>query len=134
VPQIFIQAGASRWNDPEHFPWTIPIVLLLRTEAKAHATYILHSNPTARVAILYQNDDFGKDYVNGIKERFDGQAGERIAATASYETTDATIDPQIITLQTSGADTLLLAATPKFTARAIRKVFDIGWHPTRFIA
>jgi branched-chain amino acid transport system substrate-binding protein len=134
VPQVFIQAGASRWNDPEHFPWTIPIVLLLRTEAKAHATYILHSNPTARVAILYQNDDFGKDYVNGIKERFDGQAGERIAATASYEPTDATIDSQIITLQTSGADTLLLAATPKFTSQAIRKVFDIGWHPTRFIA
>jgi branched-chain amino acid transport system substrate-binding protein len=134
VPQLFIQAGASRWNDPAHFPWTMPLVVLLRTEAKAFGSYILRNNPTARVAILYQNDDFGKDYVEGLKERFGGQAVERIVAIASYELLDPTVDSQIIALKASGADTLLIAASPKFAAQAIRKVFDIGWHPTRFVA
>ncbi|HYM01663.1 MAG TPA: ABC transporter substrate-binding protein, partial [Stellaceae bacterium] len=133
VPQLFIQAGASRWNDPAHFPWTTPMVPSIRSEAKAHGAYILRSNPTARVAVLYQDDDFGKDYVDGLLERFGAQASRRIAAMASYQTTDPTIDSQIFALQASGADTLLLAATPKFTAQAIRKTFDIGWHPTRFV-
>jgi 3D (Asp-Asp-Asp) domain-containing protein len=104
------------------------------TEAKAFGSYILRNNPKARVAILYQNDDFGKDYVEGLKERFGGQAMERIVAIASYELLDPTVDSQIIALKASGADTLLIAASPKFAAQAIRKVFDIGWHPTRFVA
>jgi branched-chain amino acid transport system substrate-binding protein len=133
VPQLFIQAAASRWNDPVHFPWTMPLVVLVRTEAKAHGSYILRNNPKARVAILYQNDDYGKDYVDGLKERFGGQAMERIVAIASYEPLDPTVDSQIIALRASDADTLLIVATPKFTTQAIRKVFDLGWHPTRFL-
>lgn len=133
IPQLFIQAGASRWNDPAHFPWTMPMVPLISSEAKAHGTLILRKTPNARVAVLYQNDDFGKDYVEGLKERFGAAAPERIVALASYELTDPNISSQIIALQGSGADTLILAATPKFTAQAIHKVFEIGWHPTRYI-
>jgi branched-chain amino acid transport system substrate-binding protein len=133
VPQLFIAAGASRWNDPVHFPWTMPLVVALRSEAKAHAAYVLASNPNARVAVLYQNDDFGKDYVDGVKEKFGAHATERVAAMASHELTDPTVESQIIALKASGADTLFLATTPKFTTQAIRTVFDIGWHPARFI-
>jgi branched-chain amino acid transport system substrate-binding protein len=134
VPQLFIQAGASRWNDPTRFPWTMPFVNLLRSEARVYAGYILDASPGARIAVLYQNDDFGRDYLDGLKERLGGQAARMIAATASYETSDPTVDSQITTLQSSGADTLLIAAGPKFAAQAIRKAFDIGWHPTRFLA
>jgi branched-chain amino acid transport system substrate-binding protein len=134
VPHLFIQAGSSRWNDPVHFPWTMPLVPLIRSEAKAHGAQILHSNPDARVAVLYQNDDFGKDYVGGLKERFGADAARLIVAEVSYEISEPTIDSQIVALEASGADTLVLAATPKFTAQAIRKVFDIGWHPTRYVA
>ena len=133
IPQLFIQAGASRWNDPVHFPWTMPLVPLIRSEAKAHGAHILQSNPNARVAVLYSNDDFGKDYISGLKERLGADAARLMVAEASYETSDPTIDSQIVALKASGADTLILAATPKFTAQAIRKVFDIDWHPTRYV-
>jgi branched-chain amino acid transport system substrate-binding protein len=134
VPQLFIQAGASRWDDPAHFPWTIPFVNLLRSEAKVYASYILRTNPKARIAVLYQNDDFGRDYLDGLSERLGAQAARMIVATASYEASDPTVDQQIIALQSSGADTLFIAAGPKFAAQAIRKAFDLGWHPARFIA
>ncbi len=129
VPQLFILAAASQWNDPVHFPWTMPLVLPVRSEARAAAGYVLRSNPKASAAVLYQNDDFGKDYLAGVKEVL----GARVAAVASYQPTDPTISQQIIALQASGADTLFLAATPKFTAQAIRKAYDIGWHPARFV-
>jgi branched-chain amino acid transport system substrate-binding protein len=131
VPQLFILAAASRWNDPAHFPWTMPLVLPVRSEAKAHADYVVRTNPKARVAVLYQDDDFGKDYLAGLTAEF---GAAQIAASASYQPTDPTLDSQIIVLKASGADTLVLATTPKFTAQAVRKIFDIGWHPTRFIA
>jgi branched-chain amino acid transport system substrate-binding protein len=134
VPQLFIQAGASRWNDPSHFPWTMPLVNLVRAEAKVYASYILRTNPNARVAVLYQNDDFGKDFVAGLNERFGTQADRMIAATASYEPADPTIDSQIVSLQASGADTFIIAAGPKFAAQAIRRSFDLGWRPVRFVA
>jgi branched-chain amino acid transport system substrate-binding protein len=134
VPQLFIQAGASRWNDPAHFPWTMPLVNLLRSEAKLYAGYILSNSPDARIAVLYQNDDFGRDYLDGLNEKLGTQAAHMVVATASYEASDPTVDSQIIQLQSSGADTLLIAAGPKFAAQAIRKVFDVGWHPTRFLA
>jgi len=134
VPQLFIQAGASRWDDPAHFPRTMPFVNLLRSEAKVYGSYILRANPQARIAVLYQNDDFGHDYLDGLNEKLGAQAGRMIVATASYQTSDATVDSQVATLQSSGADTLLVAAGPKFAAQAIRKVFDVGWHPTVFIA
>ena len=133
VPQLFILAAASRWNDPARFPWTMALVLPVRSEGKAHADYVMHTNPKARVAVLYQDDDFGKDYLAGVREEFGTEAAARIAATATYEPTDPTVDSQIIALQASGADTLFLATTPKFTAQSIRKTFDLGWHPTRFI-
>ncbi|WP_298261910.1 ABC transporter substrate-binding protein [Bradyrhizobium sp.] len=134
VPQLFIQAGASRWNDPSHFPWTIPFVNLLRSEAKVYGQYILTSSPRARVAILYQNDDFGRDYLEGMREKLGSDAAHAIVATAAYEASDPTIDSQILTLHASGADTLLIAASPKFAAQAIRKLSEIDWHPTRFLA
>ncbi len=134
VPQLFIQAGASLWNDPSHFPWTIPFVNLLRSEAKVDATYILRTNPNARVAVLYQNDDFGRDYLAGLKEKFGAKAPKMIIATASYEATDPTVDSQVIALQASGANTFFIAAGPKFAAQAIQKAFDLGWRPSRFIA
>jgi branched-chain amino acid transport system substrate-binding protein len=134
VPQLFIQAGASRWNDPVHFPWTMPLVNLLRSEAKVYSRYILHINPDARIAVLYQNDDFGRDYLAGLTEEVGAQAPHMIVATASYEASDPTVDSQIVTLASSGADTLLVAASPKFAAQAIRRGFDAGWHPTRFLA
>lgn len=134
VPQLFIQAGASRWNDPTHFPWTMPFVNLLRSEAKVYASYILSTNPEARIAVLYQNDDFGRDYVDGLKEKLGTQAASMIVATASYEVSEPTVDTQIIALQYSGADTFVIAAGPKFAAQAIRKAFDLGWRPMRFIA
>jgi branched-chain amino acid transport system substrate-binding protein len=134
VPQLFIQAGASRWDDPAHFPWTMPFVNLLRSEAKVYASYILSASPQARVAVLYQNDDFGRDYLDGLREKLGALAGRTVVAAASYETSDATVDSQMVTLQSSGADTLLVAAGPKFAAQAIRKAFDVGWHPTVFVA
>lgn len=134
VPQLFIQAGASRWNDPSRFPWTIPFVDLLRSEAVVYGQYILATNPHARIAVLYQNDDFGRDYLAGLTENLGGDAARMIVATAAYEATDPTVDSDIVRLRASGADTLLIAANPKFAAQAIRKVAEIGWHPTRFLA
>ena len=134
VPQLFIQAGAARWNDPAHFPWTMPLVNLLRSEATVYGTYILRTNPNARIAVLYQNDDFGRDYLDGLRSRLAARADQMIVATASYQTTDATVDAQIVTLQSSHADVLLVAAAGKFAAQAIREAYDIGWRPMRFIA
>ena len=134
VPQLFIQAGASRWNDPAHFPWTMPLVNILRSEAKLYVDYILKNSPNARIAVLYQNDDFGRDYLDGLNEELGAQAAHMVVATASYETSDPTVDSQIFQFKSSGADTLLIAAGPKFAAQAIRKVFDVGWRPTRFLA
>jgi ABC-type branched-subunit amino acid transport system substrate-binding protein len=134
VPQLFIQAGASRWNDPEHFPWTVPLANLLRSEAKVFGQYILTQSPDARIAVLYQNDDFGRDYLDGLTEKLEARASRMIVATASYDTTDPTVDSQVVKLRYSGADTLLIAAYPKFAAQVIRKVTAIDWHPMRFLA
>jgi ABC-type branched-subunit amino acid transport system substrate-binding protein len=134
VPQLFIQAGASRWNDPSHFPWTIPFVDLLRSEAMVYGQYILATNPDARIAVLYQNDDFGRDYLAGLTKKLGGDAARMIVATAAYEATNPTIDSEIVALRASGADTLLIAASPKFAAQAIRKISEISWHPTQFLA
>jgi branched-chain amino acid transport system substrate-binding protein len=129
VPQLFVATGASKWGDPEHFHWTIGWQPDYRTEARIYAKYILKNKPDAKIAILYQNDDFGKDYIIGLKEGLGAKAAGMIVKEASYETSDTTIDTQVVTLQGSGADTLLSAATPKFAAQDIRKVYDIGWKP-----
>jgi branched-chain amino acid transport system substrate-binding protein len=133
VPQLFVSSGASKFNDPKHYPWTMgwqPSYLL---EARVYARYILENLPDAKIAVLYQNDDFGKDYLAGLREGLGDKSDKTIVATQSYETTDATIDSQIVSLHGSGANVLLTAALPKFAAQTIRKVYDIGWKPTHFL-
>jgi branched-chain amino acid transport system substrate-binding protein len=133
VPQLFIASGADQWNNPKHFPWSMGFIPSYGTEARIYANYILKNLPNAKIAVLYQNDDFGKDYLNGLRDGLGDKARELIIATQSYETTDPTLDSQVVALQSSGADVLLTAAIPKFAAQAIRKVYDIGWKPTHFL-
>ena len=133
VPQLFVATGADKWNDPKHFPWTMGWQPSYRIEARIYARYILNNLPNAKIAALYQNDDFGKDYLVGLREGLGDKADKMIVATQSYETTDPTVDSQVVALQGSGADVLLTAATPKFASQAIRKVYDIGWKPTHFM-
>ncbi|MDE1971700.1 MAG: ABC transporter substrate-binding protein [Hyphomicrobiales bacterium] len=133
VPQLFVATGADKWNNPKQFPWTMGWQPSYRIEARIYGRYILKNFPNAKVAIVYQNDDFGKDYLTGLKEGLGDKAGKMLVATQSYETTDPTIDSQVVALQGSGADTLLVAAIPKFAAQAIRKVSDLGWKPHFFI-
>jgi branched-chain amino acid transport system substrate-binding protein len=133
VPQLFAATGADQWNDPKHFPWTMGLIPSYGTEAHIYARYILKHLPTAKIAVLYQNDDFGKDYLNGLRDGLGDKAAKMIVATQSYETTDPTVDSQVVALQGSGADVLLTVAIPKFAAQAIRKVYDIGWKPTHFL-
>jgi len=133
VPQLLIASGADQWNNPKRFPWSMGFIPSYGTEARIYANYILKNLPNAKIAVLYQNDDFGKDYLNGLREGLGDKAGKLIIATQSYETTDPTLDSQVVALQASGADVLLTAAIPKFAAQAIRKVYDIGWKPTHFL-
>jgi branched-chain amino acid transport system substrate-binding protein len=133
IPQLFVGSGADLWNDPGHFPWTMGWQPSYGAEAHIFARYILKNLPQAKIAVLYQNDDFGKNYLNGLRDGLGAQAAKMIVATQSYETTDPTVDSQVVALQASGADVLLTAAIPKFTTLAIRKVYDIGWRPTQFL-
>ena len=133
VPQLFVATGADQWNDPKHFPWTMGLIPSYGTESRIYGRYILENLPDAKIAVLYQNDDYGKDYLNGLRAGLGVKAGKMIVATQSYETTDPTVDLQIVALQGSGANVLLTVAIPKFAAQAIRKVYDIGWKPTHFL-
>jgi branched-chain amino acid transport system substrate-binding protein len=133
VPQLFVATGADKWNDPKNHPWTMGWQPSYRIEARIYARYILKAQPDAKIGVLYQNDDFGKDYLIGLREGLGDKANQLIVASQSYETTDPTVDPQILSLQGSGANVLLTAATPKFAAQAIRKVSDIGWKPMHFL-
>jgi branched-chain amino acid transport system substrate-binding protein len=133
VPQLFAATGADKWNDRKHYPWTMGWQPSYRVEARIYARYILKNLPGAKIAVLYQNDDFGKDYLIGLREGLGDKADKLIVATQSYETTDATVDSQVAALQGSGANVLLTAAIQKFAAQAIRKVYDIGWKPTHFL-
>jgi len=133
VPQLFVATGADKWGNYKEFPWTIGYQPSYRTEAQIYAKYILQHIPTAKIAVLYQNDDFGKDYIAGLKDILGDKYAKMMVQEVSYETTEPTIDSQIVTLQGSGADTLVTVATPKFAAQAIRKIYDIGWKPTHFL-
>ncbi|HEV8259123.1 MAG TPA: ABC transporter substrate-binding protein [Burkholderiales bacterium] len=133
VPQLFVATGATKWGDPQNFPWTMGWQPNYQTEAHLYAKYLLENKPGARIAVLYQNDDYGKDYVKGFHDGLGNQPGRLIAKEVSYEVTDPTVDSQIVTLQASGADTLFIIATPKFAAQAIRKVYDVGWRPMTFL-
>jgi branched-chain amino acid transport system substrate-binding protein len=132
IPQLFIGSGAGRWNDPKHFPWTIPVIPSYAAEAKIFAKYILAHKPDAKIAMLYQNDDFGRDYFNGVKAGL-GDKVKQLIAVQTYEATDPTVSSQIITLQSSGADAFVIAAIPGQAAQAIHKTADLGWHPMIFL-
>ena len=133
VPHMFLATGASKWNDPQNFPWTIGFNPNYHSEGKLYGQHILATKPNAKIAVLVQNDDYGKDYLNGFKEGLGAKAASMIVATASYEVTDPTIDSQIVTLKGSGADTFFNITTPKFAAQAIRKVDEVGWKPTHYL-
>jgi branched-chain amino acid transport system substrate-binding protein len=133
VPQLFVATGADQWNDPKHFPWTMMWLPSYGIESHIYANHILKNLPNAKIAVLYQNDDYGKDYLNGLRAGLGDKASKMIVATQSYETTDPTVDQQVVALQASGADALLTAAIPKFAAQTVRKVYDIGWKPTHFL-
>jgi len=128
VPHLFVATGAAKWGDYKEYPWTTGFQPDYRTEAQIYAKYILKQKPNAKIAVLYQNDDFGKDYLVGLRAVF-GDRYAKMATEATYEPTDPTIDSQVATLQASGADVLVVAAAPKFAAQAIRKVYDLGWKP-----
>jgi branched-chain amino acid transport system substrate-binding protein len=133
VPQLFVSTGADKWGNYKETPWTIGWQPSYRVEAQIYAKYILQNKPDAKIGILYQNDDFGKDYPAGIKDGL-GDKFDKMVVTASYETTDPTIDSQITSLQASGANVLLVAAIPKFAAQAIKKVHDLNWKPMFFLS
>ena len=131
VPQLFVATGATKWNDPQHFPWTIGFQPSYQSESRVYAKYLLDNRPNGKIAILFQNDDYGKDYVKGLK---DGLAGKmQIVAELPYEASDPTIDSQMISLKASGADVFFNVTTPKFAAQAIKKSAEIGWKPLHLL-
>jgi branched-chain amino acid transport system substrate-binding protein len=133
VPQLFVATGATKWNDPKHYPWTMGWQPNYQTEGKIYAQHILKTKPNAKIGILYQNDDYGKDLLQGLKEGLGAQGQKLIVKEVSYEVSDPTVDSQIIQLQASGADVFVDITTPKFAAQAVRKVYDIGWKPVHYL-
>ncbi len=134
VPQFFVFSGVARFRNPEAYPWTIGGDLAFVNETKAFARYLLDTQTDLKIGVLYQNDDFGKDHIAGLRQGLGEKAAALIVKAVSYEPTDPTIDSQIIELQQSGATTVLLATIPKFAAQAIRKMHDIGWNPLKLLA
>ena len=132
VPHLYLAAGGRRFRDPENFPWSVPLYPGFEMEGATFGKYILKTKPDAKIAVLYQNDDYGKDFAVGLKSAL-GAGSARIVAEASYELSDPTITSQIITLKNSGADVLMEFATPKFAAQAIRKVAELEWKPEQFV-
>ena len=134
VPQLLLQSGISKFNDPKNYPWSLSGLPNYETEVRAFAKYILATRPQGRVAVLYQNDDFGKEYLVGLKAGLGAQAKAMVVGEQSFELTDPTVESQVISLRGSGADILLIVATQKQTVQALRKAFDLGWRPLPLIA
>ena len=132
VPQMHVATGATKWNDPKNFPWTMGWQPNYQTEGRVYARHILQTKPDAKIAVLYQNDDYGKDYLKGFKDGL-GDKAKLIVAEASYEVSEPTVDSQIVQLQSSGASVFFNITTPKFAAQAIRKAYDIGWKPVHYL-
>jgi ABC-type branched-subunit amino acid transport system substrate-binding protein len=132
VPQLFVATGATKWNDPKDFPWTMGWQPSYQSEAHIYAKYILKEKPDAKIAVLYQNDDYGKDYLKGLKDGL-GAKASMIIAEESYETTEPSIDDHIVKLKSTGADVFMNITTPKFSAQAIKKVAEIGWKPLHIL-
>jgi len=133
VPQLLIAATGMKWSDPRNFPWTMAFLPSQKTGTTGYVRYLLKNRPGAKIGVLYQNDDFGKDYLKALRDLLGDKAGSMIVAEASYESTDPSVDSQIATLKGSGADTFFAFASPKFAAQAIRKAYDIDWKPLLFI-
>ena len=133
VPQLFVAAGSSALNDPAHFPWTMGWQPNLRDEAKFYAKHLLAHNPKPKIGVLYQNDDFGKDLLNGLKEGLGEDADKMIVSAQNFQSSDPTIDSQMVILQSSGADTLFLFTYAKQAAQAISKKFDLNWTPETYL-
>ena len=133
VPQLFVATGATKWNDPKEFPWTIGWVPSYQSEARIYAKFLMKEKPDGKIAVLYQNDDFGKDYLKGLKDGL-GSKASMIIAEESYETSEPTIDSHIVKLKASGADVFISITTPKFAAQAIRKVAETDWKVIQIVS
>jgi ABC-type branched-subunit amino acid transport system substrate-binding protein len=133
VPQLFVATGATKWNDSKDFPWTMGWQPSYQSETQIYAKWLLKEKPGAKIAVLYQNDDYGKDYLKGLKDGLGAKAASMIVMEESYETSEPTIDNHIVKLKSTGADVFVNITTPKFAAQAIKKVAEIGWEPTHFL-
>src|SRR6202051_2843498 len=133
VPQLFVATGATKWNDPKNFPWTMGWQPSYQSEARIYAKYLMKEKPDGKIAVLYQNDDFGKDYLKGLKDGL-GAKASMIVAEESYETSEPSIDNHIVKLKATGADVFLSITTPKFAAQAIKKLAEIGWKPLHIVS
>src|SRR5438477_4057873 len=133
VPHLFVATGATKWGDPQHFPWTMGWQPNYQTEGDIYARYVLKNVPNARIGILYQNDDYGKDYVKGFKDGLGDAAKKLIVMEQTYETSDPTIDSQIVNLKNSGANVFFNVTIPKYAAQAIKKSAEIGWKPLHLL-
>jgi branched-chain amino acid transport system substrate-binding protein len=129
VPQLFVATGATKWNDPKDFPWTMGWQPNYQSEARIYAKYILQEKPNGKIGVLYQNDDYGKDYLKGLKDGLGDKAASMIIGEEAYETTVPTVDSQIVSLKAKGADVFVSITTPKFAAQSIKKVAELGWKP-----
>jgi ABC-type branched-subunit amino acid transport system substrate-binding protein len=134
VPQLFVQSGATKWNDPKEYPWTMGWPPSYQDEARIYARYIQKQKPNARIAVLCQNDDYGKDYLKGLKDGLGSKAASMIVAEEAYEVSEPTIDSHIVTMKSSGADVFLDVTTAKFSSQAIRKAAELGWKPLHFLS
>src|ERR1700712_3338642 len=133
VPQLFVATGATKWNDPKEFPWTMGWQPNYQSETQIYAKYILKEKPDAKIAVLFQNDDYGKDYLKGLKDGLGAKAASMIVMEESYEVSEPTIDSHIVKLKSTGADVFVNITTPKFAAQAIKKNMEIGWKPLHFL-
>ncbi len=133
VPHLFLATGATKWGDPEHYPWTMGFQPSYQSEGQIYARYILDKHPNAKIGVLFQNDDYGKDYVKGLKDGLGDKAKSMIVMEAPYETTDPTVDSQIVNLKSSGADLFYNVTIAKYAAQAIRKAAEIGWQPVHIL-
>jgi branched-chain amino acid transport system substrate-binding protein len=133
VPQLFVATGATKWNDPKDFPWTMGWQPNYQSESRIYAKFLLKEKPDAKIAVLYQNDDYGKDYLKGLKDGLGAKAASMIIAEESFETTEPTVDNHIVKLKSTGADVFIDIATPKFAAQAIKKVAEIEWKPLHIL-
>jgi branched-chain amino acid transport system substrate-binding protein len=134
VPHLFIGTGATVFNDPEHYPWTMSWTPHYASEGEIYAKYILSVKPDARIAILSQNDDLGRDYILGFKRGLGDKATTAIVSSQTYNTSDPTVDSQVVSSKASGAEFFVIFSVPKFAAQAIRKAYDIDWHPQEFVS